>query len=66
LKSRTQFFVLRGDSHRASIEMALTGHDASNRQQGRSTKTEFIRAENSGQHDIARKFQASVHAERES
>src|ERR1700694_4326858 len=46
--------------------MALPRHDASDRQQGRGAKTEFIRAENGGQHDIAREFQASVHAERES
>jgi len=28
-------------------------------------KTEFVRAENGGKHDIAREFQASIHAERE-
>jgi len=65
-KFGTQFFVLRRDSHRASIEMALPRHDASDRQQGRGAKAEFVRAENGGQNDIAREFQASVHAERES
>ena len=46
--------------------MALPRHDASDGQQRRGAKAEFVRAENSGQHDIPREFQASVHAERES
>src|SRR5437762_6827145 len=45
--------------------MALPRHDASDGQQGRRAKTEFVRTENSGQHDIPREFQASIYAERE-
>src|SRR4029077_14042485 len=61
-----QLFVLRGDSDGASIEMTLARHDASDGQQRGGAEAEFVGAENSGQHDIAREFQASVHAERES
>src|SRR5712691_10731569 len=65
-ESCAQLFVLGGDSHWASIEMALARHDASDGQQRGCAKAEFVRAENRSQHDVAREFQAPVHAERES
>ncbi len=65
LKSGAQCFVLRGDAHGASIEMALASHNAPDGQEGRSAKAEFVRAKDSGQHNIARELQTSVHAERE-
>ena len=65
LEPRAEFLILRRDSHGASIQMALPRHHASNRQQRRCAEAEFIRAQNCREHDIPRKFQASVHAERE-
>ncbi len=63
-KARAQRFVLRGDADRAGIQMALPGHDATNRQQRRGAKSKFIGAQNRRENNVARKFQASVHAER--
>src|SRR6266704_1180792 len=63
-ESCAQLFVLGGDSHWASVEMALARHDASDGQQRGCAKAEFVRAENRSQHDVAREFQAPVHAER--
>src|SRR2546427_12743725 len=58
LKSRAQLFVLSGDSHRASIEMALAGHDASDGEQRGGAKTEFVGPGNGGKHDIPGGFSA--------
>src|SRR5512137_879799 len=66
LKPETQFFVLGGDSHGTSVEMALARHDATDGEERGGAKTEFVGAENGGEDDIAGEFQASVHAERES
>src|SRR6267154_2457256 len=65
LKSGAQLFVLGGDAHRASVEVALPRHDASDGEERSGAKSEFVRAKDSGEHDIACKFQAPVHAERE-
>src|SRR3984893_6530900 len=45
--------------------MALPRHDAANRQQRSGPKSKFVSAQNGRQNNIACKFQASVHAERE-
>src|SRR5260370_18580324 len=65
LKPGAQLFGLRGDPHRAGIEMALARHDAPDGEERSGAKTEFVGAENSGKDDVAGEFQASVHAERE-
>src|SRR6267142_1528372 len=45
--------------------MALARHDATDGEERGRAKTKFVRAENGSKDDIACKFQASVHAERE-
>src|SRR5262249_17626905 len=65
LKTRAKRFALCGDAHRASVQMALPGHHASDGQQRGRAKAEFVSSQNRCEHDIARKLQASVHAERE-
>ena len=65
LKTRAQRFVLRGNADGAGVQMALPGHDAADGEERGGAETEFVRAENGGKHDIARKLQASIHAERE-
>src|SRR2546427_12900676 len=64
LKSRAQLFVLSGDSHRASIEMALAGHDASDGEQKGGAQTEFVGAGDGGQNDTRGRIQAPVPAGR--
>src|SRR5260370_14135953 len=49
-ESGAQLFVLGGDSHWASVEMALARHDAPDGEQGRSDKAEFVRTKNRIQH----------------
>ena len=65
LKARAKLFILRGDAHRAGIQMALPRHHAANRQQRRRAKAKFVGSKNCRQNDITREFQASVHTERE-
>src|SRR5882757_5660334 len=66
VESQPQFLVLRRDPHRTSIQVALPRHHATNRQQRRRPKSKFIRPQNRRNQDVPRKFQTSVHAERES
>src|SRR5271156_345725 len=39
---RPKLFVLRRDSHRARVQMALARHDASHRKQRRGAKSKFV------------------------
>src|SRR5581483_9031768 len=48
-----------------SVQVALAGHHAADGKQRSGAETEFIGAENRRDNDVPRKFQASVHAERE-
>src|SRR3989442_13261849 len=64
LKSRAQLFVLSGDSHRASIEMALAGHDASDGGQRGGAQNQYCGARNGGKHDIAGDIYGPRHAGR--
>src|SRR5260370_3174694 len=66
LKPGAQLFVLGGDSHGASVEMALPSHDASDGEVRSGAKTKFVGAENRGKADVAGAFPASVHATRAS
>src|SRR5579859_393592 len=63
-ETRAKFFVLRGDAHGTSVEMALAGHDAADGEKRGGAEAEFVGAEKSGNDDVARKFQAAVHAKR--
>ena len=65
IKTGAQSFVLGGDAHRAGVEVALPSHDAADGEQRSGAKAEFVGTENRGDQNIARKFQASVHAKRE-
>ncbi len=65
LEARAKLLVLRGDAHGTSIQMALPRHNAPNREQRRRAETKLVGAKNRSEHDIPRKFQASVHAQRE-
>ncbi len=64
-KAQPQLFILRGDAHRTSVQMALARHHATNRQQRRRAKSKLIGAKYRCNQNVSRKFQASVHAERE-
>ena len=64
-KARPVGFVLRGNSYRASIQMALPGHHAADSQERRRSKSEFPRAQASRYQDVPRKFQAAIHAQRD-
>ncbi|MNE12389.1 hypothetical protein D3C80_1051870 [compost metagenome] len=61
LEALAQNRVLRGNAHRAGIEMALAHHDAARRNQRRGGKAEFIRTEQSADDDIAAGLQAAIH-----
>src|SRR5438270_189120 len=65
LEPRSEFLVLRSDSHWARVQMALPRHHASNGQQRRRAEAELIGSQNCRKHNVPRKFQASVHTERE-
>ncbi len=65
LKLGAEFFVLSGDADGAGVEMALAGHDAADGEERGGAEAKFVCAENGGEDDVAGKFQASVHAERE-
>src|SRR6266404_6045918 len=65
LKTRAKRFVLRGNADGASVQMALSGHNAADGEERGGAETEFVRAKNGGKDDIAREFQAPIHAERE-
>src|SRR6266404_5472527 len=57
----TQYFILRRDSHRTGIEMALARHDAAHRQERSSPEAELVRAEQSRDHDVTGKFETTIH-----
>ena len=65
MKRSAQRFVLGGDADRASVQVALAGHDAADGQQRSGAEAEFVGAENRADQNVAREFQASVHAERD-
>src|ERR1700675_394049 len=60
LKLLAQHGILRGNAHRASVEMALAHHDAAHRNQRGGGKTEFFCAEQCGDHYIAPSLQLPV------
>jgi hypothetical protein len=60
LKPLAEHGILRGDADRASVEMALAHHDAAHRNQRRGGETEFLGAEQRGDHDIAARLQLAI------
>ena len=59
-EARAQHRVLRGDAHRAGVQVALAHHDAAHRDQRRGGKAELFRAEQRGDHHVAAGLQLAV------
>lgn len=55
-----QFFILGGYSHRAGIHVALAHHHATQHDQGRSGKAEFLGSEHGHRHDVASGLELAV------
>src|SRR5579872_711501 len=62
-KAQSQSFVLRGDAHRARIQMALTSHNASQREQSSRAETEFVGSQQRTDDDISSEFESAVDAQ---
>src|ERR1700691_326977 len=60
LKLPAQHRILRGNSHRTSVEMALAHHDASQCNQRRGGETEFFGAEQRSDDHIAAGLQLAI------
>ena len=52
--------ILRGNSHRTSIQVALAQHDAAHRDQRCGRKSKFFRAQQRGDHDVAASLQLAI------
>ena len=59
-EARAQHRVLRGDAHRAGIQVALAHHDAAHRDQRRGGESEFLGAQQRGDHHVAAGLQLAV------
>jgi hypothetical protein len=55
--------LLRSHAHRAGVEVALAGHDATLRDQGRGPEIESPRAQEGRHHDVPAGLEAPVHAQ---
>ena len=55
-----QHRILRGDAHRARVEVALAHHDAAGRDQRRGGKAELVGTEQRADDDVAARAQAAV------
>src|SRR5436190_431569 len=53
--------VLRGDAHRAGVEVAGPHHDAAERDQGRGGEAELLGAEQRADHHVAARLELAVH-----
>src|SRR5579872_2845059 len=62
-KAHPESFVLRGDAHRARIQMALTSHNTPQRQQSSRAETEFIGSQQRTDDDISSELESAVHAQ---
>src|SRR5581483_2079872 len=62
-KAHAQLLILGGNPNWAGIQMALSGHHASDRQQRCSSEAEFLRTQQGRNHYIACKFEATIHAQ---
>ena len=58
-----QLRPLRGNAGGTGIEVALARHVAAERDQDRGAESEFVGAEQCGDHDVARRAQAAVGAQ---
>ena len=59
-EARAQHRVLRGNAHRAGVEVALSHHDAAGRDQRRGGEAELVRAEQRADDDVAARSEATV------
>ena len=55
-----QHRILRGDAHRAGIQMALAHHDAAHRHQRHGGEAELLRAQQRGDRHVAAGLQLAV------
>src|SRR6266496_2063045 len=55
-----QFGILRGNTHRTSIKMALAQHDAAHRDQRSGSETKLFRSEKCCNYDISASLQFAV------
>ena len=60
LEALAQLGVLRGDAHRAGVQVAGAHHDAAHRDQGRGGEAHLIGAEHRGDDDVAAGLQLTV------
>src|SRR4029077_6400562 len=58
-----QSLVLRGDAPGTGVEMTLAGHHTAHRQQRGGAEAKLVRAEQRGDHNVARKFESAVYAQ---
>src|SRR3546814_18751872 len=58
-----ELFILRADTHRAGVGMALAHHDAAHRNQRQRADAELLRAQNGGDHDVAPGLEPAVSSE---
>ena len=62
-KLGAQLRFLRGNARRTGVEVALAGHIAAKSHEDRGAKGIFIRAEQGGDEDVARRAQAAIAAQ---
>ena len=60
LEALAQLGVLRGDAHRAGVQVAGAHHDAAGRDQRRRREAHLVRAEHRGDDDVAAGLQLAV------
>src|SRR5690348_3521277 len=62
-KSGAQQLVLRRNAHWTRIQVTLPCHYTTHRQQRCGSKTELVRSEERGDHNIAAEFQPAIYAQ---
>ena len=62
-ESGAQFFVLRGDAHGASVQVALARHHATDGEQRGRAETKFVGAQQRGDDYVAPKFKSAIDAQ---
>src|SRR3984893_6569052 len=60
-KASPQFLVLGRNSYRTSVEMTLSRHYASQREQSSRTKPKFFRAQECTDDHVARELESAIH-----
>src|SRR5438874_5944386 len=62
-KTGAQFFILRRDAHRASVQVTLPRHHATESEQSSRAEAKFVGAKQSSKDHITRELEAAVHAQ---